>query len=233
MKALTKAIIPTLVSGSLLMGCVSNPTVNDSTEGGTVTSESTASDTQQTKTEGAVLGALLGGLIGLATGDEKGAAIGAVLGAGIGYAVGSEVAKRKQEYATTEEFLDAEIARTAEFNETARAQHQRMKKEIAALDKETVTLQKQYRSGEASKKQLRAKRKDLEAKLAKNKEFEDILQKEFEINTEILAQESKERPANDPYLSKLEKENNDLKAQIEQLRKDSAQLAQINERLSV
>jgi len=229
MKINSQAVVSTALCAALLAGCVSNPSVDDEPAG----SGSAQTDSDRTKTEGAVIGGILGGLIGLAAGDSKGAAIGAVVGAGLGYAVGSEVAKRKQEYATTEEFLNAEIARTAEFNDTARAQHERLRRDIAALDKETAALQAQYRAGQASRAQLAAKKRDLDAKLAKNREFEQTLQKEYEINAEILAQESKSRPAADPYLGRLEKENNDLRAQIEQLRQDSAQLAQINERLSV
>jgi hypothetical protein len=229
MKITSKAAVSTLLCSALIAGCVSNPSVEDEPAG----SGAAQTDSERTRTEGAVLGGILGGLIGLAAGDSKGAAIGALVGAGVGYAVGSEVAKRKQQYATTEAFLDAEIARTAEFNQTARAQHERLRRDIAALDKETAALQAQYRAGQASRAQLAAKKRDLDAKLAKNREFEEALQKEYEINAEILAQESKSRPAADPYLSRLEKENDDLRAQIDQLRRDSAQLAQINDRLSV
>jgi chromosome segregation ATPase len=226
---ITKAAVPSIVlSGLLLAGCVSNPAVDEPTAGTTV-----QSDSQRTKTEAAVLGGLLGGLIGLATGDEKGAAIGAVLGAGAGYVIGSEVAKRKEKYASDEEFLDAEIARTAEFNETARAQHGRLRKEIAALDRETLELQAQYRQGNATRAQLSEKKRDLDARLAKNREFEGVLEKEYELNAEILAAERQSRPQDDPYLSRLEKENDELRMQIEQLREGSNQLAEINERLSV
>ena len=229
MKTFVKKAVPVMLVGSLIAGCVSNQPMNDTDDSG----GSPQSDTDRTKTEGAVFGAILGGLIGLAAGDKQGAAIGALVGAGVGYAVGSEVAKRKQEYATTEEFLDAEIARTAEFNDTARAHHERLRKEIVVLDKETKALQSKYRAGKANKAQLAAKKSQLEEKLAKNNEFEETLQKEYEINSEILAEERKVRKAQDPYLSKLEKENGDLRVQIEQLRKDSEQIAQINERLSV
>ena len=60
-----------------------------------------------------------------------------------------------------------------------------------------------------------------------------MLQKEVEINTEILAQESESRAADDPYLVRLQAENAEMQKQIELLRGDSDQLAQINERLSV
>ncbi len=222
------AVSSILLSSVLAAGCVSNPPVDE--PAGETTGQT---DSQRTRTEGAVLGGLLGGLIGLATGDEKGAAIGAVLGAGAGYVIGSEVAKRKEKYASTEAFLDAEIARTAEFNETARAQHGRLRQEIAALDRETLELQARYRQGSATRAQLREKKQDLDARLAKNREFEEVLQREYELNADILAAERPSRPANDPYLGRLEKENDELRTQIEQLREGSSQLAEINERLSV
>jgi hypothetical protein len=225
-KTFRKMMIPILLSSGLVAGCVSNPTVNDS--GGSDTSDST-----RTKTEGAAIGALVGGIIGAVAGDTKGAAIGALVGAGAGYLVGNEVAKRKQGYATTEAFLDAEIERTAEFNQTAQAQHDRMRREIAALDRETALLQKRYRAGSVDRSEMAQKQGELESKIAKNREFAELLQKEYEINNEIIAQESKSRPASDPYLEKLQRENADLRKQIDLLRKDSTQLAQINDRLSV
>lgn len=229
MKTLSYKIMPVLLVSGLLAGCVTNQPMNDSGSGG-----STQSDASRTKSEGAMFGAVLGGLLGLAAGDDgKDVAIGAALGAGVGYLVGNEVAQRKQAYATNEEFLDAEISRTAEFNQTARAYNQRLQAEIVALDKETNTLRAEYRSGKATRSQLLAKKKDLGQRIAKNQEFESTLQKEYEINTEVLAQERQTRKANDPYITKLEKENRDLKVQIDQLRSDSEQLAQINERLSV
>lgn len=226
MKSLTGNIIPVLLVGGLLTGCVTNQPMNDS-------AGSSQSDSDRTKTEGAVFGAVLGGLIGLATGDKKGAVIGAALGAGAGYLVGNEVAKRKQAYATDEAFLDAEIARTGEFNQTARAYNQRLRNEIAALDREADSLRARYRSGKANKRQLLAKKQELSDKIVKHQEFESTLQKEYEINSEVLAQERKSRKAADPYLTRLARENSDLKVQIDQLRTDSEQLAQINERLSV
>jgi uncharacterized protein YcfJ len=230
-KTFSKKMIPLLLSAGLVVGCQSNPSVNDGSDGSS--GSGGMSDSSRTKTEGAAIGALLGGIIGAVAGDSKGAAIGALVGAGVGYAVGSEVAKRKQQYASTEAFLDAEIERTAEFNQTARQQHENMRREIASLDRETARLQQRYRAGSASRAQMQSKQRQLETRLAKNREFESVLQKEYEINSEILAQESKSRPARDPYLTQLQRENADLAKQIELLRQDSAQLAQINERLSV
>ena len=226
MKTLTGKVVPIILVGGLFGGCVSNQPMNDAADSG-------QSDADRTKTEGAVFGAVLGGLIGLATGDRKGAVIGAALGAGAGYLVGNEIAQRKQAYATDEAFLDAEIARTAEFNETARAYNQRLHKEIAEIEKESTALRARYDSGKSNRQQLLAKQDELEQKLAKSREFQSTLQQEFDINSEVLAQERRSRQQSDPYLVRLERENRDLKAQIDQLRLESEQLAQINERLSV
>lgn len=231
MTTLTRKIIPTLLIGTMVTGCVSNPPRNDADS--VAGSPQPQSDSTRTKTEGAVFGAILGGLLGMAAGDKKDAAIGAVIGAGVGYVVGNEIAKRKEVYATNEEFLDAEIARTAEFNQTARAHHERLRQEIVALDVETDKLRAQYKSGQANRQQMLAKQQQLKEKMDKNSELESVLQKEYEINSEVLSEERKTRKTEDPYLIALEKENSDLKAQIEALRNDSTQLAEISERLSV
>ncbi|MCA1794334.1 MAG: glycine zipper 2TM domain-containing protein [Desulfobacteraceae bacterium] len=102
------------------------------------------SDQNRTKTEGTAVGAVAGGLLGMLIGKEQGAAIGALAGAGVGYLVGNEVAKRKQAYASNEEFLDAEIAGTREFNVTAVAYNQKVSREIAALEKESRSLRTRY-----------------------------------------------------------------------------------------
>lgn len=140
------------------------------------------------------------------------------------------MAKRKQQYANDEDFLEAEIARTERLNQDAKEYHSRTRQEIAQLDKETEKLRANYKKGKASEKDLGKKRKDLEQRIAKNDEKRQTLQREYEINQEVLAQGSK---GNDKYLAKLEKENRILKEQIERLRGNGEQLAQINERLSI
>lgn len=193
----------------------------------------TLPDQNRTQAEGAAVGAVLGGLLGYAIGDSEGAAIGAALGAGAGYLVGDEIAKRKQQYASAEDFLDGEIQRTAEFNRTARQYNAQLRKDIVALDKESRTLQSRYQSGKASRADLAKKKQQLESKIAKHQQLEATLAKEQDINSAILAEERQNRGANDSYVKRLQKENNELQAQIETLRNDSVQLAAIDDRLSV
>jgi hypothetical protein len=205
-----------LLSG-LVAGCATNETT----------------DQDRTRLEGAGVGALVGGLLGHAIGDGRGAAIGAVIGAGAGYLVGDEIAKRKQEYASTEDFLDGEIGRTQEFNSTASAYNQKLGLEIAALEKESGELRARYDQGRVDQRALAATRDDLQRRMDENRDLEETLAQELEVQTAILAQERNGRDANDPYLARLENEIKLLQKNLDTLREGSTQLARIDQRLSV
>lgn len=210
-----KAIVILVVICALVPGCA------------------TTSDQTRTKAEGTAVGAVLGGLLGYAVGGGRGAAIGAVAGAGVGFLVGNEVAKRKQAYASSEEFLDAEIATTQEYNRTTLAYNQKMSQDIAVLEKESTTLRAQYDKGKTDKQTMVAKREQLQKRIDDSKKLEENLSREVEVQTAILEQERKERPAEDQRIAKLEKEVAALQKNLDQLRDGSAQLARIDQRLSV
>ena len=205
-----------LLSG-LMTGCVTNQT----------------KDEDRTRLEGAGIGALVGGLLGHVIGDDRGALIGAAVGAGAGYLVGNEIAKRKQEYASTEDFLDGEIGRTQEFNSTAVAYNRKLGREIAALEKESGVLRARYDKGRVDQRALAAKRDDLQTRMAENIKLEETLAQELEVQSGILAQERGGRDANDPYLARLENEVEQLQKNLDTLREGSTQLALIDQRLSV
>lgn len=191
------------------------------------------SDQNRTKAEGTTVGAVAGGLLGLVIGGEKGAAIGALAGAGVGFLAGNEIAKRKKAYASNEDFLNAEIAGTQEFNSTTLAYNKKMTKDIAVLQKESKHLRARYDKGKVAKSALAAKSKNLQKQIADNQKLEATLAKELEVQTEILAQEKKDRPADDQYIARLGKEVDILQKNLETLRKGSTQLASIDQRLSV
>lgn len=193
----------------------------------------TMSDQNRTKAEGTGVGAVVGGLLGYAIGGGRGAAIGAALGAGAGFLVGNEIAKRKQAYANNEDFLDAEISNTQEYNKTALAYNAKLSKDVAALDKESKALRAKYDKGQVDKKALAAKSDALQKKIDDSKKLEDNLAKELEVQTAILAEEKKSRPADDKYIVRLEKEVAALQKNLDKLREGSSQLAQIDQRLSV
>ena len=215
MKTARLSLIATLVA-SLSFGCAN------------------MDDPSRTQAEGAGIGALLGAVVGYAvSGDGKGAAIGAAVGGGLGLLVGNEVAKRKQAYASTEEFLDAEIARTDEFNATAVAYNKKLNTEVAALEKETKTLRARYDSGKVKKEVLVAKRTDLQKRIDDSNKLEQTLAKELEVQNAILAEERGSRPAGDAHLARLEMEVAELQKNLDKLREGSSQLARIDQRLSV
>ncbi|AGA34175.1 membrane protein [Thioalkalivibrio nitratireducens DSM 14787] len=192
-----------------------------------------ATDEQRTRAEGAGVGAVVGGLLGYAIDRERGALIGAAIGAGAGYAVGNEIAKRKQAYATTEEFLDAEIARVDEFNRTTTAYNARVRQDIVRLEHEAEQLRARYDSGQVQKAGLQAKRNELQQHIATSQELEETLAAEYEIQTVILQEERANRAADDPYIVRLEREVQALQENLEALREGSTQLARIDQRLSV
>ncbi|ADC63561.1 glycine zipper domain-containing protein [Allochromatium vinosum] len=209
-------ILPWLLSAALVTGCAN---IQD--------------DQKRTQAEGAAAGAVLGALVGYAIDRERGAAIGALIGGGAGFVVGNEIAKRKKAYANTEDFLNAQIARVAEFNRTTLAYNDKLHREIASLDRESKRLQAQYKSGAVKKQTLVSKRNALNEKIAGSKKLEQTLVQEQQVQSQILADERKTRPANDPYIRKLEHEVKTLQGNIDTLRSNNTQLAQIDPRLSV
>ena len=190
-------------------------------------------DEQRTRTEGAAAGALIGGLLGYAVDRQRGAAVGALIGGGAGFAVGNEIAKRKQEYASTEDFLDGEIARVDEFNRTARAYNSRLRQDIARLDQEAQQLRSQFTEGRIQRDRLDGKRNELQRQIATSQELEVALAEELQIQQTILEQEAPGRAQNDPYITRLEREVQLLEANLATLRDGSEQLARIDQRLSV
>lgn len=89
---------------------------------------------------GVVLGGLLGGGITALQGGSgesiaRNAAIGGAAGGVAGFAYGSMVAKRKQEYANAEAWLDQEIVIAKKANARAVAYNNSLKTRLAALEK--------------------------------------------------------------------------------------------------
>lgn len=101
-------------------------------------------DGRTAQAQGTTIGAVSGGALGFLAGsllshDGEGAAagtmIGATAGGAIGYAIGTSVANRKEKYASTEAWLQQEIALTKQANEDLQAYNQTLASEITALEK--------------------------------------------------------------------------------------------------
>lgn len=214
MKTYKKTLAVAVMSGALVTGCVTT-------------------DGDRTRMEGAGFGALIGAVVGGLAGGEEGAILGALVGGGVGFIVGNEVAKRKQQYATTEQFLDAEIAHVQEINTATASYNQTLRNDIAQLDRESEHLRNQYNAGRIEQSVLASKRTDLQKQLATNRELEQGLVNELKVQERILSEERPARPANDPYIARLENEVRVLQQNLSQLRDGTSQLASIDQRLSV
>ena len=228
----SKLVLATILAGTLVAGCQTSPTQTEDS-GGYTTGSSSTSDTNRTRTEGAIGGAVIGGLLGLAIGgDSKGALIGAALGTGVGLIVGNEIAKRKQQYANEEDFLDAEIASAQEYNSTAVAYNNKLRRNIAQLDRDAQLLQSRYKAGLASRDDLANERQSVKKEIASAKKVYESLEKEYEIKVAIL-EEQKNKGSSTPQVRALEQEISQLKKNMDQLQSQSVQLAQIDDRLTL
>jgi outer membrane lipoprotein SlyB len=224
----TNALIYTtlIVAVVGLSGCATSP----SNENG-----STSKDTQRTQKEGALFGAVVGGLLGAALGDDnrgQGALIGAVVGAGVGYAVGNEVAKRKSQYATEEEFLDAEIVSAQDLNITAEQYNAKLQQDIERLETRTLALRAEYDAGRAAQSRMESEREAVESQIASTDKVLDDLTKEHEIKLAIHKEQLEKRGVDDVQVAQLEHEIALLKENIDELNQHSQQLASIDERLA-
>lgn len=102
-----------------------------------------------TTTEGQ--GALVGGLVGsgigaLACKDDRAkcALIGGAVGAGVGYAAGTMVAKEQKKYASMEQYYEAELAKTLQFNEELKKENKNLKKGIKQDKSKIAALKKRF-----------------------------------------------------------------------------------------
>ena len=209
-----KSLITLSIAATLISACATMP------------------DDQRTRAEGTAAGAVIGGLLGGLIDGRRGAAIGALIGAGAGYVVGDEVARRKAEYASTEDYLDGEADRVAEFNATTRQYNERLAGQIEMLDREAEYLRAQIDAGTADQALLAERQAALRKELESAERLEQALAQELEVQNAILAEERENRPDEDPYIQRLETEVAALQENLETLRAGSSQLAMIDQRLS-
>lgn len=192
------------------------------------------SDRTRTSMEGALVGALIGGLAGgFGFGGAEAALIGAAIGAGAGFLVADQIAKRKEQYASEEDFLESEIKVAADFNRTAAAYNHQLRGEIAALDRHTEELLLQYRQGLTAVDAIEQERAAVQSKIEEAEIVREDLLKEYKIKVAIYDEQKKKRAQSDEYLGSLAKELNQLDQNIQSLKSGSLELAQIEDKLTV
>lgn len=202
----------------------------------TGTTGSGSSDSSQTKKEGIAWGALIGTAIGAGIGYalqgkdglKKGAAIGAVAGAGAGYLAGSKVAQIKEQYASEEDQLNAEIQLAAQYNEELSTSNKETLDQIDILSQEIMNIQAGSSSLVAQGGALEKKKQEIRSLTEKNNS------KINEMNKELAAlQEYKQSVAQAQNAGQLEQEISTLQANIAMLDQNNRQMAQLADSLSV
>jgi len=205
----------------LVAGCGSNPA-----------QEGTSSDQTRTRVEGTAAGAVIGGLLGYALGGRKGMAIGAVVGGGTGLIIGNEVAKRKAQYASEEDFLNAEIASAQQFNRSTAQYNNQLRGQIAELQQQTNLMESRYRAGTVSRDVLVRQKQVVQTKIARTDKIQKTLKQEYDVKLAVL-DDQKKSSGNTQRVQQLQTEIQGLKSNLDQLQSQSVQLAQIEDRLTL
>lgn len=194
-------------------------------------------DSTRTKTEGTMagagIGAALGAGLGALFGGSKGALAGAAIGAGVGslsgYFYGKHVADKKAEYASREEWLDACIDRSRQVTADTKKYNEQLKKDIAALDKETKTLT--AKNANTDKKTLKEESKKIAALQSDTQKNISNLESEIEKQKTVLADAKKNGDNQEAKI--LDAEIKKLNAQIKEMKEYNNRLASISARVAV
>ncbi len=193
-------------------------------------------DRRRTESEGARGGALIGYFIGsvfgqVADGDEGAAlwaGLGAALGGIAGYAYGNHVANKKEEYANTEDYLNACIASAQKTNLETQRYNAKLINEVKSLNDEANLMVAQYHRQEIEKAELRRKSQEVQAQFA---EAQGQLRKtndEITLQKSVLARERANVPAD---AAKLDHEISKLQQSAAELESQTRALAAINQQL--
>jgi LysM repeat protein len=172
-----------------------------------------SSTSSATVTEGAVVGTAAGAAIGLvACGKENRAEcalLGGFLGAVLGTVAGIFVDTKQGEYASTEDYYDAQIKEATKLNQ-ALAQHNRnLRNSIQADRRQIDGLVAQYQSGKATKSQLVTLKNDIDKKRQSNSNNLDDLQKELGKQQTLLAKMQRDKSRKADLLRKQIKKTQD------------------------
>ncbi len=198
-------------------------------------------DTKRTKTEGALAGAgigavaggVLGYMIGGRSGAVQGAALGAGLGGGLGYGYGTHIAKKKEEFASEEEWLDSNIQLAEQTNKEMTEYNAKLGAEINRIDGEVAQLEKDYRNKKATQDDIKEKKESVDQMLTKLNEQIEGAKKELSSQEEQYNIAKNSENVSQEKLKNLEIQIADMRKNISGFEEHSTALSSISERTSV
>jgi len=193
-------------------------------------------DRRRTESEGAQGGAMIGyfvgSMVGLFLDGEKGEALGALLGTALGgiagYAYGNHVANKKEEYANTEDYLNACIASAKKVNLETQQYNAKLINEVRHLNVEANLMLAQYQRKEIQKSELRRKSQEVQARFAEAQGQLRKTNNEITLQKSVLERERANVPAD---AAKLDQEISKLRQAADELEEHTRALAAINQQL--
>lgn len=197
-------------------------------------------DSDRTRAEGATTGAAVGGILGALVGQAlggdtgstlAGAAIGAAVGGGAGYAYGDHVAGQKEQYASSEDWLDACIADARQTNENIIKYNISLEKQIAVLQRDTGVLKQQYAEAAINKATLQAKKQDVDGLL--QSASNELAEAKNELKALRSVMTDATQSGQGDYAEPLSSEIENLKASIRDLEKSTEELASLSASMAV
>lgn len=221
MQTLFKKIIVILVISTMVVSCAG---MKDSTR---TKVEGTAA--------GAGIGALVGAGLGAVIGGKEGAAIGAgagaLLGGAVGYGAGTLIANKKEQYATEEERLEAEITIVAQHNRELDDYNEKMTAKINDMKKEILVLQSRYANDENRLAVMKTKQTEINKVIDETNTLMESKKNELTALNDY--QQSLNNATNQPNIAKLKQEIETLKNNIDVLDKKNVQMAKLVQSLNV
>lgn len=193
----------------------------------------TMNDGTRTTAEGAIGGALIGG-IACALLKNKSLCAPIIAGTTLaGGGIGYYIAQRKQQYASEEAFLAAEIQRTRQFNQLAAQQNQQTQQELVSLEQELDKLSLKKRNSLSTKLALQKKHSKISNLINKNNAVLKNLQDEYAEKIAYIRQNQQQLARGNQLVQSLNSETEILSRNIHQLQDSNEQLAKMNNRASM
>jgi len=193
-------------------------------------------DRRRTESEGAHGGALIGYFVGSLVGQildgDDGAALGALLGTALGgtmgYAYGNHVANKKEEYANTEDYLNACVASAQKVNLETQQYNANLITEVRDLNDETNRMMELYHRKEIQKAELHRKSQEVQTRFAEAHGQLRKTNNEIALQKSVLERERANVPAD---AAKLDHEISKLQQSADELENHTRALAAINQQL--
>jgi len=191
----------------------------------------TMSDSNQTRAQGAGFGALIGAGLGyLISGDKEGAAVGGLVGGMAGLAYGDHVAKKKEKYASEEDYLDACTQVAQQRYEESRTYNNSVKTEIASISAELDNIGNMANASKEDQKRLKQLQATLKDRIKASEDQLASITDEITMQREAISQVDPNAQANLDNIDALNEQIALLEQQKSELEANTQQLASLSNR---